>query len=150
MSSERINDKTVINHGNRNTKNSCNNHFVRFKKKKHRAYVEPTRLTRTDALSQPDRTVIEVEAVGAVGDTRVGALVQVEPGPARGALVATATDARLAQRRALLAALPVIPEEAAGALGHTHPARDTGRGERRGGGREGERVKEGERGHEVK
>lgn len=65
--------------------------------------------------------VVEVEAIAAVGPTRVGALVEVETAPARGALVATATDAGLAQRRALLAALPIVAEKAAGALRHTHP-----------------------------
>lgn len=64
--------------------------------------------------------VVEVEAVGTVGNTRVGALVEVETSPACGALVATATNTGLAQRRALLAALPVITEKAAGAFRHTH------------------------------
>lgn len=74
------------------------------------------------------RTLVEVEAVGTAGHAHVGALAEVEAGPAGGALVAAAADAGLAQRRALLAALPVVPEEAAGALGHTHPE-DRGGGE---------------------
>lgn len=61
-------------------------------------------------------TTVKVEAVAAVGDTRVGALVQVETSPACGALVATATNAGLTQRGALLAALPIVTEKAAGAL----------------------------------
>lgn len=67
------------------------------------------------------RTVVEVGAVGTGGDARVGALVEVEARPARGALVATATDTGVAQRGALLAAFPIVTEKAAGAFGHTHP-----------------------------
>lgn len=62
------------------------------------------------------RTMVKVEAVATAGDTRVGALVEVETSPARGALVAAATDAGLTQRGALLAALPIVTEKAAGAL----------------------------------
>lgn len=43
------------------------------------------------------------------------------PAPARDALIAAAPDAGLAQGRALLAALPVVTEEATGTLGNTHP-----------------------------
>lgn len=39
--------------------------------------------------------MIEVEAVGTVGNTRVGALAEVETSPACGALVATATNTGL-------------------------------------------------------
>lgn len=67
------------------------------------------------------RTMVEVEAVAAVGDTRVGALAEVETSPACGALVATATNAGLAQRGALFAALPIVAEKATGAIGHAHP-----------------------------
>lgn len=65
--------------------------------------------------------MVEVEAVATVGATRVGALIEVETSPACGALVATATNAGLTQRGALLAALPIITEKATGALRHTHP-----------------------------
>lgn len=81
--------------------------------------------------------MVEVEAVAAVGATRVGALVEVETSPACGALVATATNAGLAQRGALLAALPVITEKATGALRHTHPGEKGFKGDK--GGRQGER-----------
>lgn len=40
---------------------------------------------------------VEVEAVAAVGDTRVGAFIEVKTSPACGALVATASNAGLAQ-----------------------------------------------------
>lgn len=70
------------------------------------------------------RTVVQEEAVGTVGHARVGALIKVEASPACGALVATATDARLAQCGALFAALPIIAEKAAGTLRHAHPGRD--------------------------
>ena len=66
--------------------------------------------------------MVKVEAISTVSDTRVGALVEVETSPACGALVATASNTGLTQRRALLAALPIITEKAAGALRHTHPA----------------------------
>lgn len=66
-------------------------------------------------------TIVEVEAVGTIGYTRVGALAKVETSPACGALVAAATNTGLAQRGALLAALPIITEKATGTLGHTHP-----------------------------
>lgn len=59
---------------------------------------------------------VEVEVVGTVGDTRVGALVKMETSPARGALVTPATNAGLTQRGALLAALPIVTEKATGAL----------------------------------
>lgn len=65
--------------------------------------------------------MVEVEAVATVGDTRVGALVEVETSPTCGALVATATNAGLTQRGALLAALPIVTEKSTGALRHTHP-----------------------------
>ena len=68
-----------------------------------------------------ERTTVEVEVVGTVGDTRVGALVKMETSPARGALVTPATNAGLTQRGALLAALPVVTEKATGALWHAHP-----------------------------
>lgn len=68
-----------------------------------------------------ERTVIEVVTVGTIGNARVGALVEVETSSACGALVATATNTGLAQGGALLAALPVVTEKAAGALGHAHP-----------------------------
>ena len=67
-------------------------------------------------------TTVEVEAISTAGNTDVGALVEVEPTPARGALVTTATNAGLTRRGALLAALPVITEKTTGALGDAHPA----------------------------
>lgn len=65
--------------------------------------------------------MIEVEAVGTVGNARVGALVEVETIPACGALVATATNTGITRRGALFAALSVITEKATGALRHAHP-----------------------------
>lgn len=65
--------------------------------------------------------MVEVEGVATTGYTCVGAFIEVEASPARGALVAAAPDAGLAQRGALLAALPVIAEKATGALRHAHP-----------------------------
>lgn len=65
--------------------------------------------------------MVEVEAVATTGYACVGAFIEVETSPARGALVTAATNAGLAQRGALLAALPVIAEKATGALRHTHP-----------------------------
>lgn len=43
------------------------------------------------------RTMVEVEAVGTIGHTRVGAFAEMEASPACGALVATATNAGLTQ-----------------------------------------------------
>lgn len=67
------------------------------------------------------RTMVEVEAVGTIGYTRIGALAEVETTPACGALVAATPNAGLAQRGALLAAFPIITEKATGTLGDTHP-----------------------------
>lgn len=66
-------------------------------------------------------TMVEVEAICTVGNTCVGALVEVETSPACGALVTAATNTGLTQRGALLTALLIITEKATGALRHTHP-----------------------------
>lgn len=66
-------------------------------------------------------TMVEVEAVGTIGYTCIGALAEVETTPACGALVAAAPNAGLAQRGALLAAFPIITEKATGTLRDTHP-----------------------------
>lgn len=64
--------------------------------------------------------IVEVEAIGTAGDTRVCALAEVETSPACGALVTTATNTGLTQGGALLAAFPIVAEKATGALRHTH------------------------------
>lgn len=66
-------------------------------------------------------TVVQVEALATVGHAGVGALAEVEAAPAGGALVTAAAHARLAERRALLAALAVVAEKSTGTLRHTHP-----------------------------
>lgn len=60
--------------------------------------------------------MVEVGAIGTVGDTSVGALVEVETSPTCSALVTAAPNTGLTQRGALLAALPIITEKATGAL----------------------------------
>lgn len=64
---------------------------------------------------------IEVEAIGTVGSTRVGALDEVVTRPARDALVAPTADTRFAHGGAFLAALSVVTEKSTGALRDAHP-----------------------------
>lgn len=71
-----------------------------------------------------ERTVVEVGALSTAAHTHVGALAQMVTSPARRALVAAAADAGLAHRRALLAALLIVAEKAAGALRHAGPGEE--------------------------
>lgn len=64
---------------------------------------------------------IQVEAIRAGADAGVGSLHQVQPRPTGGTLIAATANARLAQGRAFLTALLIVPEESRRTLGHTHP-----------------------------
>lgn len=48
-------------------------------------------------MSAENLTMVEVEAFGTAGHTRVGAFIEVKTSPACGALVAAAANAGLAQ-----------------------------------------------------
>lgn len=74
---------------------------------------------------------VQVEAVETGADAVVGSLHQVQTRATGGTLIAATADARLAQRRALLTALLIVPEKPRRTLGNARPER--------GGKRKGER-----------
>lgn len=70
---------------------------------------------------------VQVEAVETGADAVVGSLHQVQTRATGGALIAATADARLAQRRALLTALLIVPEKPRRTLGNARPERHAGR-----------------------
>lgn len=70
---------------------------------------------------------VQVEAVKTGADAVVGSLHQVQTRATGGTLIAATADARLAQRRALLTALLVVPKKPRRTLGNTRPERHTRR-----------------------
>ncbi len=89
---------------------------------------------------------VQVEAVRTGADAVVSSLHEVQTRTARWALITAAAHARLAERRALLTALLIVPEKASRALRYTHPERQTDGG----GKRNGERQTQTEEPHETR